>query len=581
MKEYASLTAGATKTLASLTRCQDDEGRVVNVSNWLDTVPVAAAIFVRSKNTSRLVSHNALFEKMGLKKAGRKTPCHSELARYMQLVTDKPGKVRVFNWISRDEVSRCSLEITVTEHEEKEHGSGRFLIYFVDRTAESLTQLNLRREMMSDSLTGLANRSGFEEQIDAHVEARSKNMAKSGAPQFAILSVDLARFSQINECAGAIVGDELIISVASRLRAAIRKSDILARLGGNEFGIFAELRHGERDTKALIARIEAVFANPYRLSELEIQIDAAIGVATAKMGEDNPYNTLRYAQIALKQAKQTNSIEIYAPEVLVRARRRFTMETDLRKALEQGELQLEFQPLIDLGSGMVSSYEALARWHHPDHGHVPPTQFIPVAEECGLIVPLGRWAINSAAETLVAWDKRHGSTVPVSFNVNLSAAQFVRDDIAKTVEEAIRHSRLAGKRLTLELTESVILSDPDRAAKVMDALKALDTNLAMDDFGTGYSNLAYLQKLPIDILKIDRSFVTKMLEDKDKVAIVRAILSLASALGMQTTAEGIETVELSHTLAALGCTLGQGYYFSRPLAPDKAYDFYQENAAKV
>ena len=577
MTEYASLTAKTTKTRVSQSRSPADEGRVVDVGNWLDTLPVAAAIYAHEKDIAQTVSHNQLFANLGLNTAGAKTPHNSELASYMDIVARKPGKVRVFNWASKDPVSRRRLDITVAEHTSREGKDCYFLIYFVDRTAESETQMNLRREMMSDSLTGLANRSGFEEQVEQIVDSRLKEIdPESSAPQFAVLAVDLARFSQINECAGSIVGDELIISVASRLRGTIRKSDLLARIGGNEFGIFVELRPGKDETPALIARIESVFANPYRLSDLEMQVDAAIGVATGTMGQGEASETIRHAQSAMKHAKKTKNTGIYAPEVLARARRRFTMETDLRKALDRDELHLEFQPLIDLSTGSVSSYEALARWHHPDRGIISPVDFIPVAEESGLIIPLGRWALHKSAETLALWDSQNGRELPVKMNVNLSAVQFTRDDIAEVVEQAIRHAHIAGNRMTLELTESVIVTDPDRAAKVMKELKLLDASLAMDDFGTGYSNLACLQKLPIDILKIDRSFVTKMLKDKDKVAIVRAVLSLADALGMQTTAEGIESVELSQTLAALGCSHGQGFYYAHPMPSNKAYAYYKE-----
>jgi len=252
-------------------------------------------------------------------------------------------------------------------------------------------------------------------------------------------------------------------------------------------------------------------------------------------------------------------------------REQFGMETALRHALDRGQMRLTFQPICDLASGQVVAFESLARWADEDGVEYPPGEFIPVAEESGLIVPLGRWAIQEAAETLADWDARAGGNCGVKLAVNLSAIQLQRDTIAPIVERALNANGLDGSRFTLELTESALISDPDRVAGIMHALKGLGTTLAMDDFGTGYSNLAYLQKLPIDILKIDRSFVTGMLADRDKVAIVRAILSLAQALGMQTTAEGIETNELAQTLAALGCTFGQGFIYARPLEANAAY----------
>jgi EAL domain-containing protein (putative c-di-GMP-specific phosphodiesterase class I) len=242
------------------------------------------------------------------------------------------------------------------------------------------------------------------------------------------------------------------------------------------------------------------------------------------------------------------------------------------------KLTLAYQPLINLKSGQVAGFEALARWTHPDRGEISPSEFIPVAEESGLILSLGRWAMDRAAHTLTGWDAAVGRELPLYVAVNLSAIQVARDDIAQMVSGALRSSGLSGKRLSLELTESSIVQDPARAKRVFEALKALDATVAMDDFGTGYSSLAYLQRLPIDVLKIDRSFVTAMMSDPDSVSIVRAVLSLAEALGMSTTAEGIETIELATTLAALGCASGQGFYYARALDADAAIEFWRSRA---
>jgi EAL domain-containing protein (putative c-di-GMP-specific phosphodiesterase class I) len=282
---------------------------------------------------------------------------------------------------------------------------------------------------------------------------------------------------------------------------------------------------------------------------------------------------VRNAQVALKRAKQSGRVEVYQQGEVAVARRRFSMETELRRAIEGGQLKLAYQPLIDLQGDRLAGFEALARWSHPDYGAISPTDFISVAEESGLIVPLGRWAINEAMATLAKWDETFGGVLPIYVGVNVSAVQLVRDDIAEVARGALETYKLQGSRLMLELTESAIIADPERSGRLLNRLKELDTTIAMDDFGTGYSSLAYLQKLPIDLLKIDRSFVSGMLGDRDSVAIVRAILSLASALGMHTTAEGVETAELAQTLAALGCSYGQGYYYSRPLSAEAAYAY--------
>jgi c-di-GMP phosphodiesterase Gmr len=393
---------------------------------------------------------------------------------------------------------------------------------------------------------------------------------------YAIIVFDLARFSRINESVGVLAGDELIITVAHRLNSRIRANEQLARLNGNEFALFAMVET-EAAVESIAHRVAQAFAEPCKLSNLEIQVECATAAALGVAGRDEPMDTLRHAQIAMKRAKRTRRLELFSEDKLQRATNRFAIETDLRRAIASGALDLHYQPLIDLETGELSGFEALARWEHPDRGWVSPMEFIPVAEESGLIVPLGRWALDRAAQTIAQWDQRAGRELPVRISVNLSVVQLQRDDVVVAVKDAISGAHISGNRLTLELTESAFVDDPDGARAVLDALKQLDANLAMDDFGTGYSNLAYLQKLPIDVLKIDRSFVSDMDANKDSRAIVSTILSLANALGMKTTAEGVETAAISGVLKNLGCTNAQGYYFARPLTFDAAYGFLSES----
>jgi diguanylate cyclase (GGDEF)-like protein len=384
----------------------------------------------------------------------------------------------------------------------------------------------------------------------------------------------MLRFSRINESMGSLAGDELLITFARRLMSALRGGDVLARTGGNEFGVLVTLRRGVVDALAAADRIQEVLAAPFKISDLEIRVECAIGLALMTAGQDAE-ELFRNAQFAVKQAKQVGKPQVYEARQASEARRRFSIETELRRALDKDQLKLFYQPLIDLKSGQVAGFEALARWEHEDRGEISPTEFIPVAEESGLILQLGRWAMHTAADTLADWDRKAGEPLPLYVGVNLSAIQVARDDIAAVVSSALKSSGLKGDRLTLELTESSIVQDPARATRVFDALKSLDATVAMDDFGTGYSSLAYLQRLPIDVLKIDRSFVTGMMVDPDSVAIVRAVLSLADALGMSTTAEGIETVELATTLATLGCASGQGFYFAKPLEAEAALEYWK------
>ena len=445
----------------------------------------------------------------------------------------------------------------------------RCLISMIDKTAQVETEKSLRAEMLRDSLTGLPNRLAFNERVEEILEHPNFHEGTH-----AVVVVDMTRFSRVNECMGALAGDELLITFARRLFSTLRAGDVLGRTGGDEFGILMRLERGIEDALELAERIKSVLATPFRLSEMEIRVDCSVGCAMLTRSVELSEEVLRNAQFALKGSKQTGRAEIYEPTQAQAARHRFSIETELRRAIEANQLTLAFQPLIDLPTGTVSGFEALARWDHEERGPISPVEFIPVAEESGLIVALGRWALDAAAQTLADWDRQVGKKLPLYVAVNLSAIQIARDDMSAAVGNALKSSGLEGRRLTLELTESAIIQDPLRATKVLEALKSFDARIAMDDFGTGYTSLSYLQRLPIDMLKIDRSFVTGMLADRDSVAIIRAVLSLADALGMATTAEGIESEELAKALTELGCSHGQGFFFAKPLAAEAALAYW-------
>lgn len=532
----------------------------------LDALSIPAAL-LSVTTTLDLVYVNAAFDAFLLDVAARGHGTASALFADESMRTAlesflaSGAPMRRFEWHDGDGIGRRHYNVSLSYMDA--HDDKLVLATLIDRTAAVEAERSLRAEMLRDSLTGLPNRTAFIEAVDAAIEARDTE-------NFAILIVDLTRFSRVNESMGSLAGDELIITVARRLVSALRVGDVLARLAGDEFGILLHLSEGLDDALQAARRIHAALLTPFRLSELEIRIDCAIGCAMMTEAVTMSEDMVRNAQVALKRAKLSGRVEIYQQGEIAVARRRFSMETELRRAIEGGNLTLAYQPLIDLQGDRLAGFEALARWNHPEHGAISPTDFISVAEESGLIVPLGRWALNEAMNTLAKWDDDFGDVLPIYLGVNVSAVQLVRDDIAEVARGALETSGLHGSRLMLELTESAIIADPERSGRLLNRLKALDTTIAMDDFGTGYSSLAYLQKLPIDLLKIDRSFVSGMLGDRDSVAIVRAILSLASALGMHTTAEGVETAELAQTLAALGCSYGQGYYYSRPLSPEAA-----------
>ncbi|HUD95250.1 MAG TPA: bifunctional diguanylate cyclase/phosphodiesterase [Sphingobium sp.] len=447
----------------------------------------------------------------------------------------------------------------------------RVLLTVTDRTTERAIEKNLRRELLSDGLTALPNRTGFGEEIDD----RLKNNAWPDHAQFGIIAIDLSRFSRVNESLGPMAGDELLITVAKRLKSSLRQGDVLARIGGNDFAIFARLNNGLSDALHIVQRIKESMNSPIRLSGLQIRVDCAIGCALSLNLQEDPDDVVRKAQAAVKIAKRSGKVEIYRNGVLKEAQRRFSIESRLRDALAQGGLALAYQPLIHLQTGEITGFEALARWDDEELGRVSPVEFIAVAEESGLITSLGRWAAYEAAQALSRWDAKFGQPLPVGVNVNLSPIQMARDDVASMFEEALRYSGVDGSRLTAEVTESAIVADPDKARKLLFALKDLQMPIAMDDFGTGFSNLASLHSLPIDILKIDRSFVSSMLEDRDKAVIVRTILSLAESLNLKVTAEGIETQDLAHALQKMGCWQGQGYYFARPMSEADAFDYWR------
>ncbi|WP_308516195.1 putative bifunctional diguanylate cyclase/phosphodiesterase [Sphingomonas flavescens] len=540
----------------------------------LDALPIAAAIFCLKNNKLWIEAANSRFLDLsdcrGAPEKFVETFRHyadSTAGKFTQaFLKDPAGSGDELEWSDGEGLSQRFLRIKVSPLSPTPEAAHRCLMSVVDRTVEVRAENSLRAEMLRDSLTGLPNRLAFSEAVEAAGGGRDL--------EHAVLVVDMLRFSRINESMGSLAGDELLITFARRLILALRAGDILARTGGNEFGILVSLRRGVTDALNAAERIQQVMTAPFKLSELEIRVECAIGVALMHGSQDSE-ELFRNAQFAVKQAKAVGRPQVYEPKQATEARRRFSIETELRRAIEKDQLDLFFQPLINLKSGEVSGFEALARWTHEDRGEISPSEFIPVAEESGLILTLGRWAMDKAMQTLAAWDREAGMRLPVSVGVNLSAIQVARDDIPSMVESALTASGVGGERLTLELTESCIVQDPGRATRVFEALKSLETTVAMDDFGTGYSSLAYLQRLPIDVLKIDKSFVSGMMSDPDAVAIVRAVLGLAEALGMSTTAEGIETVELATTLATLGCASGQGFYFAKPLEPIAALEFWK------
>ncbi|MDJ0278102.1 bifunctional diguanylate cyclase/phosphodiesterase [Sphingomonas sp. 2R-10] len=530
----------------------------------LDLLPVPTAVIaLADDDLVRFELVNAAFRAAGFSTAQGRAALLDELAERIGAFLQSSDLRRRMALRIGDAVDSRHYDVTLARRPESV-GVRRCIMSLVDQTPEQRTETSLRREMSTDSLTGLPNRTGFADMVEDMIVAVDR-------ARYAVLVVNLDRFSRVNACMGSLSGDELLISVARRLKGVLRGCDVLARTGGDEFAVLLGLREGTGDALLVAGRLQQALVQPFQLSDFSIRVECSIGIALGEDADDEAEDMIRHAQFAVKRSKRTGLTEVYRPHLFDIVRSQFSIETRLRHALEEGQLRLAFQPICDLSNGRISSFEALARWRTPEGEEITPTAFIPVAEESGLIVPLGRWAMDEAARTLAEWDRRLGGHGDARMAVNLSAVQLQRDNVEAMVADVLARHGLTGDRFTLELTESAFIVDPDRTLHTMLALKELGASIAMDDFGTGYSNLAYLQKLPIDKLKIDRSFITGMLADRDKVAIVRAILSLAQALGMRTTAEGIETQELEHTLVALGCAFGQGYFYSRPVDADAAY----------
>lgn len=550
--------------------CRD---RCIAMEHWLSALPQLAAIFAVGREGIAMVCGNDRY--IAMVQDVRDSAAVARIsAEFVERLTSFSRSDRISETfeIRRDgklgpEYFLCTIGRLPTGAND----TPLFLFTATDRTSERATEKNLRRELLSDGLTALPNRIGFGEEIDD----RLRNAVWPDNAQFGIIAIDLSRFSRVNESLGPMAGDELLITVAKRLKSSLRQGDVLARIGGNDFAIFARLNNGLSDALQIVQRIKEALSSPIRLSDLQIRVDCAIGCALSASLDDDPEDVVRKAQAAVKIAKRSGKVEIYRNGVLKEAHRRFSVESRLRDALAHGGLTLAYQPLIHLPTGEVTGFEALARWNDAELGDVSPVEFIAVAEESGLITPLGRWAAYEAAQALARWDAQFGQPLSVGVNVNLSAIQMARDDVASMFEEALRYSGIDGERLTAELTESAIIADPDKARKLLVALKDLKMSVAMDDFGTGFSNLASLHSLPIDILKIDRSFVSSMLADRDKAVIVRTILSLAESLNLKVTAEGIETQDLAHALQQMGCWQGQGYHFARPMSEADAFAYWR------
>jgi diguanylate cyclase (GGDEF)-like protein/PAS domain S-box-containing protein len=440
-----------------------------------------------------------------------------------------------------------------------------------DITREKTAEDRLLRHAFHDKITGLPNRNLFMERV-ASLIRRAAARAAGDPVRFALLIVDLDRFKVINDTLGHAAGDQLLSGTARRLEAVLRPNDLIARLGSDEFGIVLEDVRELQDVLPLVDRMQKRLALPVTIEGQEMFTGASIGLVLGGR-DDRVESLMRHAESALYKAKGKGRgrYEVWeGDDTPPRGANAMQLESELRRAVERNEFRAFYQPIVSLASGRIIGFESLVRWFHPRRGFVSPGQFIPLAEDTGLIMPLGAWMLRESCKQLAVWQRRGGRMSNLMMSVNLSAKQFGQPDLVRQIDRIIQASGISAGSLKLEVTESAIMDNPETAIGMLNAFKAYGIKLSLDDFGTGYSSLSYLHRFPFNVLKIDQSFVSQMEATSKNEEIVRTIVALAHTLHMDVIAEGVETASQLDHLRALRCHYGQGYFFAGPLDVDSA-----------
>jgi diguanylate cyclase (GGDEF)-like protein/PAS domain S-box-containing protein len=450
-------------------------------------------------------------------------------------------------------------------------GSAHLIFQIQDITDRKRAEERLLHDAFHDSLTGLPNRALFMDHLKMAIARTERNCER----RFAVLYLDLDRFKLINDSLGHMIGDQLLVGIAKRLENSLRPIDTIARLGGDEFTILVEDINDESEVIFVAERLQKELSEPFSLGGREVFTTMSIGIAFSSSNYVQSEDILRDADTAMYSAKTLGKAryEIFDVTMHAEAVKLLQLETDLRRALEREEFYIQYQPIMSLDTFSLSGFEALVRWQHPERGFISPADFIPLAEETGLIMPLGEWVLREACCQMQEWQQQFQCDTPLFMSVNLSVKQFNQPDLVEQVTTIIRETGLAPHSLKLEITESAVTERIENAAGMMRELRAIGVKLSMDDFGTGYSSLSHLHRFPLDTLKIDRSFITRMMDNDENMEIVRTIVGLAQNMGMELVAEGVETYDQIALLRKLGCEYGQGHFFSKAIYPADAASF--------
>ncbi len=434
-----------------------------------------------------------------------------------------------------------------------------------DITERRAIEEQLAHQALHDPLTKLPNRALLVDRVDQALSGLARHQGMIG-----LLFLDIDNFKVINDSLGHAAGDAVLVCVADRLVSLVPPGDTVARFGGDEFVVLCEALGHPAEAMHLAERLREAVSAPIQTSESEVVVTISTGIALSGSYEDTSGDLLRDADAAMYRAKRGGRSQsvLFATTMREEAMARLETEVELRRALAAQDLRLHYQPVVDLVTGQVLGFEALLRWQHRTRGLVMPGEVVPIAEETGLIVPVGEWVLEQACQQLVEWHREFPRAHPLSMAVNLSGVQLARPEFTERLEQVLERTGVDRSALYLEITESVLMRDAEQTLAVLDQLKRLGVRLSVDDFGTGYSSLSYLKRFPVDVLKIDRSFVDGLGSDPDDLAIVQAILALAASLGMTTVAEGIATPTNLETLRALGCETGQGFLLAHPLPPE-------------